>query len=198
MNNNLNTELLCTRLSHDIIGNIGAVANAVELLEEGDMDFMEDIKSILKTSSQTLAARLKFFRMAFGLNNSNLDDLSVVKQTAQDYLLTIGNKDFPISLEFDVKQSKLRKQALQMIMVISDIIIRGGNIKVIENEGILTVSISADTKISTDKLLKVEQALYSNQIIEASLAPLAALMTNEFNRRIILQRTDTEIKLISE
>ena len=27
-------ELVCTRLSHDIIGNIGAVSNAVELLEE--------------------------------------------------------------------------------------------------------------------------------------------------------------------
>ena len=51
MNNNLITELVCTRISHDIIGNIGAVANAVELLEEGDLDFLDDIKSILKNSS---------------------------------------------------------------------------------------------------------------------------------------------------
>ena len=46
------SELICTRISHDLIGNIGAVANAVELLEEGDMDFLDDIRSILKTSSQ--------------------------------------------------------------------------------------------------------------------------------------------------
>ena len=39
------SQIICTRISHDLIGNIGAVSNAVELLEEGDMDFMDDIKS---------------------------------------------------------------------------------------------------------------------------------------------------------
>lgn len=33
------SEIICTRISHDLIGNIGAVSNAVELLEDGDMDF---------------------------------------------------------------------------------------------------------------------------------------------------------------
>ena len=37
-------ELICTRISHDVIGNVGAVSNAVELLEEGDM---EDRKSVV-------------------------------------------------------------------------------------------------------------------------------------------------------
>lgn len=53
-------ELICTRISHDVIGNVGAVSNAVELLEEGDMDFLDDIRSILKVSSSVLSARLKF------------------------------------------------------------------------------------------------------------------------------------------
>ena len=51
------SELISTRLSHDIIGNIGAVANAAELLEEGDMDFLDDIKSILKTLSSSIPFR---------------------------------------------------------------------------------------------------------------------------------------------
>ena len=42
MDNIFLSELLVTRLSHDIIGNIGAVANAVELLNEGDEDDKED------------------------------------------------------------------------------------------------------------------------------------------------------------
>lgn len=66
-------ELICTRISHDVIGNVGAVSNAVELLEEGDMDFLDDIRSILKVSSSVLSARLKFFRLAFGLSNANLE-----------------------------------------------------------------------------------------------------------------------------
>lgn len=36
MNTNIYiSEIVATRLSHDLIGNIGAVANAVELLNEG-------------------------------------------------------------------------------------------------------------------------------------------------------------------
>ena len=36
MNNLFISEVIATRLSHDLIGNIGAVSNAVELLNEGD------------------------------------------------------------------------------------------------------------------------------------------------------------------
>ena len=67
------SELICTRISHDLIGNIGAFANAVELLE--DDDFIDEIKNTLKTSSEVLTARLKFFRMAFGLTNANLENI---------------------------------------------------------------------------------------------------------------------------
>ena len=92
-------EIISTRISHDLIGNIGAVGNAVELLEEGDMDFLDDIKSILKISSGVLNSRMKFFRMAFGLSNANLEDSLVVEKTIRDYLSTLGNKNFPIELD---------------------------------------------------------------------------------------------------
>ena len=36
------SELICTRISHDLIGNIGAFANAVELLEDEDDDFIDE------------------------------------------------------------------------------------------------------------------------------------------------------------
>ena len=45
------SEIVATRLSHDLIGNIGAVANAVELLNEGDEEDREDIGNILNFSS---------------------------------------------------------------------------------------------------------------------------------------------------
>lgn len=86
------SEIICTRISHDLIGNIGAVSNAVELLEDGDMDFLDDIKSILNVSSHVLSARMKFFRMAFGLDSSNLENAEMIVKTCEEYVQTIGNQ----------------------------------------------------------------------------------------------------------
>lgn len=194
---NIVTELVCTRLSHDIIGNIGAVANAVELLEEGDLDFIDDIKSILKTSSTTLASRLKFFRMAFGLSNVNLEDNNLVKTITQDYLYTIGNKDFPINLQFNVESPFNKKNALLMIMAISDILIRGGNIEAYCDDNNLIVQIDASLKISTDKLNKIKDALYTSSCnLDASLAPIACLLSKK--NKLSLSVDDNHIKLVME
>lgn len=199
MNNSNVCELICTRLSHDIVGNIGAVANAVELLEEGDMDFIDDIKSILGVSSKNLAARLKFFRMTFGLNNANLENNETVVKTAQDYLYTLGNKDFPITLAYDVKSVDNVKNALLMIMIMGDVLIRGGIINVKEDSKSLSAVIDANTKLSNDKLEKITSVLANNgQTSDAGLAPLAALCEYNKNKQIKLLNNGSDIILSME
>ncbi len=145
------SELICTRISHDLIGNIGAVANAVELLEEGDMDFLDDIRSILKVSSQVLAARLKFFRMAFGLENANLEDASLVRKTTADYLKTIGNQNSKIELEIGDYTTSYARLIMVSVMVLADLVIRDGKISVKEDGRKLYVNIYSLTKLSEQK-----------------------------------------------
>ena len=196
---NIVTELICTRLSHDIVGNIGAVSNAVELLEEGDMDFIDDIKSILKTSSQTLASRLKFFRMVFGLSNANLEDEAVVEKTAKDYLLTVGNKDFPVNLKFNASTQTLRKSALLMVMILADVLIRGGNLEVFEEDKKLIARIEANAKISNDKLEKIYNILTDKNVAaDAGMAPLFALIERQGRSHIHLDINKDFILLTAE
>lgn len=181
------TELVCTRISHDLIGNIGAVANAVELMEDGDMDFFDDIKQILKVSSGVLSARLKFFRMAFGLNNANLNDAALVEKTTRDYLKSVENKNFPILLNLENYSIKFSRIMMLAVMILADVTIRGGEINVFEQNCKLFVNISAVSKISAPKAEDI-LALLSGQKEEylAQYAPV-------FYLRDLIKSSDMQI-----
>lgn len=172
-------ELVCTRLSHDVIGNIGAVANAVELLEEGDMEFLEDIKSILKTSSSVLAARLKFFRLAFGLDNANLDKLDLVEETIRGYLKTIGNQNYPVELSFHLKDSQYSKGVLLAVMIAADCLIRGGRLSVEPDTlGRVAVVAECSTPPSAEKLAQIRAILTGESTeLNAQYAPVFYLLS---------------------
>lgn len=175
------SELVCTRISHDLIGNIGAVSNAVELLEEGDMDFMDDIRSILKVSSGVLTARLKFFRMAFGVDNANLEKLDLVEKTTADYLKTLGNANYPIKLVMKLKSWQLSKMAMLSVMILADTFIKGGNIEVREETGRLLILAAGENR-SIEKIGIITDAV-KGKLIErtAQYAPMFYLQ-NLLNR----------------
>ena len=170
------TELVCTRISHDLIGNIGVVSNAVELLEEGDMEFMDDIRSILKVSSGVLTARLKFFRMAFGMSNTNLEKLDLVEKTTVDYLRTLGNINYPINLNMRLANWQLSRMSMLAIMILADIFIKGGSIEVREETGRLVIMATGDN-LSSEKMGIITD-IVNEKLIErtAQYAPVFYLM----------------------
>ena len=169
------SEQVLTRVCHDVIGNIGAVANAVELLEEGDLDFLDDIKSILKTSSGVLSARLKFFRLAFGLSNANLTDMQFINKTASDYLSTIGNRNFPIELNAVGYPEKLARPVLLGIMIAADTMIKGGSITVEEQGNQLYITAKGNVNPSADKIRALQEYIANDMPPQAQFAPVAYL-----------------------
>ena len=187
------TELVCTRISHDVIGNIGAVANAVELLEEGDMDFIDDIRSILKVSSKVLTSRLKFFRMAFGLSNSNLNDINMVEETAKAYLETIGNASYPITLDLELHTTAYTRIALLVIMILADVLVRGGHIEVREVDSRLVAIIHSDFPASEEKIKNIKNILqggaFENQAQYAPVVYLQNVLNNVKKINMIEENT---------
>ena len=170
------SELICTRISHDIIGNVGAVANAVELLEEGDMDFIDDIRSILKVSSKVLTARLKFFRLAFGLQNANLTDLATVQSTAEAYLGTLGNASYPITLTMKLEDIQWARPALLAVMILADVVIKGGNIDIQTANNQLIASVSSPYSLANEKIKNLKTVLSGGMIENpAQYAPVVYL-----------------------
>jgi len=62
------TALMSSKLCHDIIGPVGAVNNGIELLQdESNADMRDQAISLVSQSAGEAAARLQFYRLAFGL-----------------------------------------------------------------------------------------------------------------------------------
>lgn len=174
MNNTFVSEVIATRLSHDLIGNIGAVANAVELLNEGDDDDKEDISNILNFSSKVLSRRLKYFRLCFGLSNSGLKTLDELKVITEDYLSTLGNPNYPIEVNLQILTPKIYKIVMPAVMMMADIFIKGGKLTVGQTDDALLVSAVSDNPLSLSKLENIKKILNDEEPEEniSAYAPL--------------------------
>ena len=178
MDNIFLSEVIATRLSHDLIGNIGAVSNAVELLNEGDEQDLDDVKNILNFSSLVLNKRLKFFRLCFGLSNASVKTLDELKEICQNYLTTIGNPNFLINLDLEISTPKIYKFVMPAVMMMADVIIKGGNISVKETASHLEINVTSDANLNLSKLNGISDILNNIDVSDniSSYAPLYYLL----------------------
>jgi histidine phosphotransferase ChpT len=89
--------LLCSRVCHDLISPVGAIVNALEVLDDSnkpeDRDFALEL---IRKSSKTASARLQFCRLAFGAAGSSTaqidlgDALNMAKGHIEDGKTTIA------------------------------------------------------------------------------------------------------------
>ena len=62
------SELLASRLCHDLAGPIAAIGNGAELLDDDDPDFVRQAATLIGDSAGTAAKRLQLFRYVYGLS----------------------------------------------------------------------------------------------------------------------------------
>ena len=63
--------LLCSRVCHDLISPVGAIANGLEVMEENkDEETRAFAMDLIKKSARTASAKLQFCRLAFGAAGS--------------------------------------------------------------------------------------------------------------------------------
>ncbi|MBR5154318.1 MAG: hypothetical protein IKW58_01170 [Alphaproteobacteria bacterium] len=171
-------EVIATRLSHDLIGNVGAVCNAVEILSEGDEQDLEDVNNILGFSSSVLSKRLKFFRLCFGLSTASVKDLDELKLICEDYLSSIGNPNYKIELLLNISTHKIFKFIMPSVMMMADVIIKGGKIIVNQTDSALEIEVSSENNLNNAKLDGINKILNNQEVNEniSSYAPLYYLL----------------------
>ncbi len=147
--------LLCSRVCHDVISPVGAIANGLEVLEdEKDEQMREFAMNLIKKSATQASAKLQFARLAFGAAGSagahiDLMDAKLVTEAF------IGKEKVTISWQAPVATMGKNKVKLLMNLVLIALttIPRGGHIDVtvdddVENAAFLLKATGKAAKVA--------------------------------------------------
>ena len=115
-----------------------------------------------------------------------------LKSISEDYLSTIGNPNYKIELILNISTHKIFKFVMPAIMMMADVIIKGGKIVVNETECSLNIEVSSDNNLNVSKLKGIESVINSLEVSEniSSYAPLYYLIANTNN-------SNAKVKLVN-
>jgi histidine phosphotransferase ChpT len=143
--------LLCSRVCHDIISPVGAIANGLELLDENaDEETHELAMNLIKSSAANASARLQFARIAFGAAGSSGANIDTgdAETVARYYYANDAKTAMDWQGERVLLPKNQVKLLLNMLLVAGSSIPRGGQLQArIENSNSdLRLSVSASGK----------------------------------------------------
>jgi histidine phosphotransferase ChpT len=130
--------LLCSRLCHDLLSPVGALNNGLELMaDEQDPEMRERCLELLAESARASAAKLKFFRLAFGAGGGFGAEIDT--REARTALEGLFGAEKKIELGWMVASDKLPKDAVKVLLnlalVAGDALVRGGQLDVAAERG---------------------------------------------------------------
>lgn len=157
------SELLMSKICHDLSGSTGAVSNGIELLDEYGEDMKEASLDLIRLGAKESIAKLVCFKMAYGFLRSATLDSSKLKQIADNYL-----KLKKVSFSWDKLDSDfedlisedfaLEKIILQSLINLSSLLVTGGIIK-------LDLEKSSNT-VELNFLVTGEKISYENDLLK--------------------------------
>lgn len=198
--------LLSSRLCHDLIGPVGALANGLEVLsDEPDAEMRQIAMDLIGSSASQATAKLKFARFAFGAGSSAGDnfDINDVRDVAMEYVGTTK-----ATLNWESPAIAVPKDAVKLllnfVLIGVEAIPLGGEITATIDEvpGGLDIKVGA-----TGKMIRFEditKALLEGEPAGADLDPrsiqayYAALIARAQGAKIDLVSDETQIALHAE
>lgn len=142
------TELLTSRICHDLISPVGAINNGVELFEEMGAQFGEEAVKLIGHSADMASRRLRLFRVCYGAAGGEAglgcDDALV---TMRDYVA--GSR---VSLSWSAEKLKalpglprgVAKVLLNLTIIAYEALVHGGMIEILaDSENLSKIKILA-------------------------------------------------------
>jgi histidine phosphotransferase ChpT len=164
--------LLCSRVCHDVISPVGAIANGLELYDDPEMD--EETRAtaldMIRSSAKTAGAKLKFCRIAFGAAGSAgaLIDLSEAGEVAKAF---VGEEK--VKLDWQAPRENRPKQQVKLLlnMLLLGItgIPRGGTVTVTVNGNAFEVRAAGERAKVAEPLAEVLSGTSDLSLLDARL-----------------------------
>ncbi len=141
-------ELLCSRICHDIVSPVAAIANGVELVTEMGPDGLDDAMGLLGHSARQASVRLQAFRLCYGAGGSEaLVTGKMIYEAFTNYI-----ESDKVRLEWDLMNDTPEedlnpgffKVLINAMIFVRECLIRGGVVRVTKSGLSLSVEAVAD------------------------------------------------------
>lgn len=163
------SQILASRLCHDLIAPAGAIKSGLEILRETKSeDDQEDILNVIEQSSETLTKKLVFYRMAFGYSSAaQFQGAKDIERFLTDFLATTK-----VSFQFtDSKEEPLCEDypnwgrlIAHLILLLVEIAPRGGHLHLEWTSSGVTLTLRGNLVALRETLKK---ALHGDLPVEA-------------------------------
>lgn len=189
--------LLGSRLCHDLIGPIGAIGNGVELLSLADGAMTEEV-ALIAQSVATLNARIRFFRVAFGIARPDQFLHRAEVQSILDDLHPNGRITIDWTSPPDL--SRMEVKAAFLALLCSETLLRStGHIRALRDEVGWSFTIASPRLRQDDRLralLLAPDSAASGELEAAEVHfPLAAAAIAALGRRADLDPLSDGLRL---
>jgi len=125
--------MLCSRLCHDLLSPVGALANGLELLaEEQDPEMRARCMELLEQSARISTDKLKFFRLAFGAAGGFGEAIPI--DEAQSVVGALASDAKRVTINWAIAEPSLPKPAIKVLLNLAqialDALVRGGTLDI--------------------------------------------------------------------
>ncbi len=147
--------LLCSRVCHDVISPVGAIANGLEVLDDEDDPAMQEIAmDLIRKSARQASTKLQFCRIAFGAAGSagahlDLADAGEVSRA----FFSDDKTSFEWNAPHETREKNQVKLLLNLALMASTSIPRGGQLSVAVNGDAFQVRCSGDAAKVPEKTI---------------------------------------------
>lgn len=194
--------LLCSRVCHDVISPVGAIANGLEVLDDEDDASMKEIAmDLVRRSAQQASAKLQFCRIAFGAAGSAGShlDLKDAGEVAKNF---IGDEKIELVWETpnETREKNQVKLLLNLLLLATTTIPRGGRVGVLLTGDAIAVRSNGENAKMPDKTVAFMNDPTDDSDMDARLVQVYYTMrlAQSAGYSLIITQEDTDIIIRAE